>query len=273
MTWVRLDDQFPEHKKIATAGPVALALQVAGLCYCNRNLTDGFIPFGVAHRLISTAIIDETGRKLELAMISGMAGFDSGDVIEMSIDALITNGVWDEVAGGYEIHDYDEYQPSKAQVLAEREAAAERKRRSRGRKKAVTDDVTQVVTDASQRDSLSDSAVSHTTPVPVPQPEPEKAEAEESLLSADRSETTRNDLPIEKEQLTVELLSVIGDHADDKTPDVVRALTKRVPPASIVKVIESSRTQKPKNRAAYAVGALQSEFAELATRRSVASVA
>jgi len=39
-----------------------------------------------------------------------------------------------------------------------------------------------------------------------------------------------------------------------------------LPQASEEKVLESLRTQKPRNRAAYAVGALQSEFAELAGR-------
>lgn len=49
MTWVRLDDEFGEHPKIAALSDSALALFVTGLAYCNRNLTDGFIPHPVGH--------------------------------------------------------------------------------------------------------------------------------------------------------------------------------------------------------------------------------
>jgi hypothetical protein len=100
-----------------------------------------------------------------------------------------------------------------------------------------------------------------------------EAEGErEKDIEAVRSETTG--LPIDLERETVALLAAIGDAADANTPDVVRALAKRLPLAALVKVRESLQTQpRIDNRAAYAVGALQSEFAELATRRSVASVA
>lgn len=95
-----------------------------------------------------------------------------------------------------------------------------------------------------------------------------EAEAEKEKGSAVRSETTphTNGLPLDKELITAAILTLIGTDGDDNTPDVVRALSKRLPPAALAKVRESLETQKPRNRAAYAVGALQSEFAELATR-------
>ena len=51
MTWVKLDDGFPEHPKLIQAGAAAGWLYVAALCYSARNLTDGHIPAAVLPRL------------------------------------------------------------------------------------------------------------------------------------------------------------------------------------------------------------------------------
>src|SRR4029453_3116326 len=45
MSWVRLDDQYPDHPKVRALGPLGLALQTAAICYCGRYLTDGFLGF------------------------------------------------------------------------------------------------------------------------------------------------------------------------------------------------------------------------------------
>jgi hypothetical protein len=104
-------------------------------------------------------------------------------------------------------------------------------------------------------------------PAPSPTPAPSPKEIEEMAVRPSREPQPRtNGLPFEKERLTVELLSAIGDDADERTPDVVRSLAKRLPESALVKVNESLRTQRPQNRASYAVGALQSEFAEIASR-------
>ncbi len=112
MTWVRVDDQFPDHPKIAAAGPLAGWLHVCGLCYCNRNLTDGFIPRTVAHRLTSFDHIGiETGGDGETFAVGDDAS------CEWMAQVLCEHGIWKEVAGGYAIHDYLEYQLSKAEIL------------------------------------------------------------------------------------------------------------------------------------------------------------
>ena len=68
MAWVKIDDHFDEHPKIAQAGPLAVAVWLAGLAYCNRNLTDGFIPWSKAQGLVSWQFLgaesdDPRGRK------------------------------------------------------------------------------------------------------------------------------------------------------------------------------------------------------------------
>jgi hypothetical protein len=104
MPWVRIDEEFPDHPKVVGAGPLGIAMQVAALCYCNRHLTDGFVPRSTARRLID---LDGLGVKPD-------------DVIA----ALLAVGMWVRVDGGYQIHNYDHYQPTREQVLAERERNA-----------------------------------------------------------------------------------------------------------------------------------------------------
>jgi hypothetical protein len=43
MTWVRLDDQFPDHPKVVNLSDRAFRLHVWGICYSARFLTDGLI--------------------------------------------------------------------------------------------------------------------------------------------------------------------------------------------------------------------------------------
>jgi hypothetical protein len=109
--WVRLDEEFARHPKVLAAGPLGMAMQVAALCYCNTYLTDGFVPRSVVPGLLH---LDD----LDAEMLPGI-GPDVGwkHVLKRVLDACL----WEEVPGGYRIHDFHEYQPSKEQVLAERE--------------------------------------------------------------------------------------------------------------------------------------------------------
>lgn len=94
MFFIKLDDTFPDHPKVASAGPLASWLYVCGLSYCHRMLTDGFIPSGVVKRL---ADLDDPAAQA---------------------DRLVCVGLWDACDGGYQVHDYLEYQQSKAHIEA-----------------------------------------------------------------------------------------------------------------------------------------------------------
>jgi hypothetical protein len=157
MTWIRIDDQFADHPKVVSAGPLAAWLYVCGLSYCSRQLTDGFIPDGQLRKL---ADVDNAG---ELG------------------DRLVSVGLWERVEGGFQVHDYLEYQPSAEKVKAERAATAKRQAewREREREKraakprplvdkkrnAVSHTVTDTVSNARRNGSVTPSP-SH--PVPIP---------------------------------------------------------------------------------------------------------
>jgi hypothetical protein len=94
LSWVRVDDQFPDHPKLMRLGKDRLAgmgLWVVGLCYCARFLTDGYIP--------------------AMALPWGSRRIAT---------LLVSVGLWDVEGDGYRIHDYHEYQPTKAAVLEKR---------------------------------------------------------------------------------------------------------------------------------------------------------
>lgn len=101
MVWVRLDDGIAEHPKVVATGDAGLAAFVRGLCYCGRNLTDGFIP-------------DQIARKL------GTKG---------AIEALVAQGLWARDGAGFRVHDFLTYNPSRETVLKDRMANAERQRK------------------------------------------------------------------------------------------------------------------------------------------------
>ena len=90
--WVKIDDAMPHHPKLVAAGPQAFALDVAGICYASRYDTGGFI----ADRAL-TAILPSLSQPKRHAR----------DLCEM--------GRWvrNEERGGYDIHDYDDYQFTK----------------------------------------------------------------------------------------------------------------------------------------------------------------
>lgn len=162
---MKIDDGFADHPKIAAVGAIGAWLQIQALCYANRNLTDGFIPHGIARSFVfrGTERVDDQQVAWQLGETSGNQGRDATecDWIAVMIDA----GLWDPVDGGYVIHNYEQYQPLKSQVLSEREKSRVRQGRATSRREsrqhhAVTHGVSDAVSDA----------VNSGAPVPVPVP-------------------------------------------------------------------------------------------------------
>ena len=114
MPWVRFDDQFPIHRKVAGLTDARYRLANEAVFWSARNLTDGRIA------------VDELQQIRTRAKRS-------------DADDLVRRGIWHTAdqscesehcpppgPDGWVIHDYWEYQPSKDKVLREREAARKR---------------------------------------------------------------------------------------------------------------------------------------------------
>lgn len=100
MTWFKLDDQFPDHPKVVAAGGDAAWLHVCGCCYAAKHETNGKVPKNIVPRL--------SDRKNPMKL----AG------------ALVDAGLWHDLGDEYEIHDFLEYNPSKAELDSKRKAKA-----------------------------------------------------------------------------------------------------------------------------------------------------
>ncbi len=111
--WVKVDDGFVEHMKVAAAaahlGPSGFARVVAvwleALCYSGRNLTDGFVPTSIARRFITDR------RPLDVLEVMAM-----DDVRLMK-----------KVKDGFAFHDFEDYQPTAKSVKDKR--ARDRRRK------------------------------------------------------------------------------------------------------------------------------------------------
>lgn len=97
MTWVKIDDAMPENPKVAALSPAARWAMVESWCYSARNRTDGRIPASIAKRMATA-----TG-----------------------IRQLVEAGLWEREGGDYIVHDYLQYNPSRAELEARDEKRAE----------------------------------------------------------------------------------------------------------------------------------------------------
>ena len=107
MPWFRVDDNLAFHHKVVAAGNPAIGLWARAGSLCAQQLTDGFVP---DHMIAALGTVAQAKR-------------------------LVQVGLWERVDGGYTFHEWDERQPSKADVEAERAAAKERMRLAREKKR------------------------------------------------------------------------------------------------------------------------------------------
>lgn len=101
MTWLKVDDSFWSHPKTMMLSADAIALWVRAGSWSCQQLTDGLI----------------SDRSLPLFGAPASA-----------VDELVGVGFWNEVDGGYEFHDWDDYQEKSETVKDRRAKARERMR-------------------------------------------------------------------------------------------------------------------------------------------------
>lgn len=101
--WFRVDDNLAFHPKAMRAANPALGLWVRAGSWAGQQLTDGFVPEDVARAI---------GPRVE-------------------IERLVRAGLWVPSDGGFEFHDFTDYNPTRESVQQKRKATAERIRRWR----------------------------------------------------------------------------------------------------------------------------------------------
>jgi hypothetical protein len=120
MSWVKVDDQFPRHSKVQAAGGEmvpngvgrVMAVWLEGACYAAEQLTDGFVPRGIVEKMVSDQ------KPLQV------------------VGLLVKHRLWHEAAGGYQIHDWQHYNPPAEKVRKQRADKAEKQRQWRATRAA-----------------------------------------------------------------------------------------------------------------------------------------
>ena len=113
MTWAKLDDRVADHLKIRRAGTDAAVLYLAAITWSARHTTDGKVP---------KDLLGDVWRPLA-------ESFDATKAARRLVDV----GLWHDRGDHFEIHDFLEYNPSKADLEAKREKEREKKRRQRAK--------------------------------------------------------------------------------------------------------------------------------------------
>jgi hypothetical protein len=141
--WARFEDDYLGNTKLATLSTAAIALDMAAIIYSARELRDG---------VLSEPDVQAVAALIHLKRWPPTAA------------ELVRVNRWAKAdGGGFTIHDYLEYQPSRQQVLEERAAAAQRMRRVRGKSGGSSPERSPEL-----REKFND-------PVPGPGPGPERS--------------------------------------------------------------------------------------------------
>jgi hypothetical protein len=117
LPWFKIDDGFWSHPKTLQLSDGAQALWMRAGSWSMDHLTDGFVP------------------DFALPVLRAKPRY---------VNELRAVSLWFSTKDGNQFHDWDKYQPTKEQVESDRDAAAERKRKSREKSRRdmpVTGDV------------------------------------------------------------------------------------------------------------------------------------
>lgn len=233
MSWLRIDDGFPEHEKMLALSVGAKWLHVVALCQCASNLTNGYID------------------PVRLKVICAIADVPRPAAC---IKQLVEAGLWIErVGGGYDVKDYLEYNPSAETVKAEQAKARERMQDLRKRRSG---------SEERSGEHSDERAGEVRLPRPVQSPEEDQKHRPVEDKSSGNLETLAY-------AHALRLFAAIrDDHKDDHTRQVVLSYSHKLPPAAFERVreelLEGERTIKHQGRW------VNSRLAKLTEERQVA---
>lgn len=135
MPYLNTDDGMDEHPKIEALSDAAYRLLHAAMRYCARNLTDGYVPLSRARRLTDTGG-DPVAAELVRAGVLHDLGEGCPDAD--SVEARTCHAVGRK--GHYIVHDYLQWNHSKAWWEKRRRDDAERRRKYLARKNGAACD-------------------------------------------------------------------------------------------------------------------------------------
>jgi hypothetical protein len=104
MSWVRLDDNFFTNPKVLNVSNDSKLQYLASLTQCSKHMTDGYLS------------------RAAVRVVGALVDVDADRCVAELVDA----GLWHAGDGGYFVHDYLKYNPSREEVRRQREGNARR---------------------------------------------------------------------------------------------------------------------------------------------------
>lgn len=205
MSWLKIDDNFPDSAKVDGLSDAAARLWVMAACWCRKPEhlhLKGFIPEAalptICKRRWSTEQVRELVRELVDATVGGLHKF----------------GLWEPVEGGWKFHDWGQYQPDDRLTASELArlgglASAEARRTREGtavpkgaRNRTVTEqvhrtDTEQVRNQFGQQVHRTDTEL---TEPPDPDPDPRSDLAKAAASAQDLTASARVEPPKPRQQ-------------------------------------------------------------------------
>ena len=219
MPWAKFDDRFNTHPKVLVAGPLAIALHMRAIIYSSQHMTDGAVGRRQLNHIIQWA---DDGEDF------GGHWPNNSELAER----LVAAGLWEATDDGWQIHDYTDWNPSKASALGaaavRREAARKagrasgeaRRNRARDRRDAErTANGNQVRSSSVRPPFVLRSASVHDpfaeTAAQVIDPEAELSRTDRSASVHESLNGTRTDLNAEPEPVPVPMIRTPPARSND----------------------------------------------------------
>jgi hypothetical protein len=190
MGWVRVDDAFYDHEKFQAAGPLGVAQWIAGLAWANRNLSDGFIPVSASRRLLDWEGVSWRGWSGDI--VGGADEAESDEISDHLVDCLL----WEKTLGGYQIHDYHDFQPTAEKIKGDRanNAARQAAWRANAGSGTASNETRNGVTNA--------DVTGAPNPTPNPNPTPKKETSKKATAATPkRRRSAKSSMPEKLEPL------------------------------------------------------------------------
>jgi hypothetical protein len=169
--WAKIDDQFCLNPKNVLDRDEQ-DLFFAGLIYCSGQLTDGFIPADKLELLLLWAKIKTEANAQALA--------------QAIASRLVDHKYWEYAEGGYQVHDFLDWNMSREEVLSMRKARSEAGKRG-GTKSAAKKMEIQALAQANAKQVLEQNS-SKVQPSPSPSPFNQSPILNDSRASGAQSE-------------------------------------------------------------------------------------
>jgi len=118
MSWAKIDDHFFGHPKVVNTSLAARGLWITALSWTAALRTDGWIPE-------------------EIIPVLAADGENRGQIPTWVVEELVSHRLWERGEGGYRIHDFLDWNPSREEVDARRAATNTRVAAYRERKRVT----------------------------------------------------------------------------------------------------------------------------------------